>query len=322
MILLAVLLSLSQDDADRRAHELVERLRSDKIDEREEAARALRAMGRPAFAAVEKALRDPDAEVAARAAQIFPILKLAHRLSPRLIRDLPRELERVAEGKPYAWTEAFVEATSEPEGKRRHPGLTTEDLLALARPALAEVGNPFGEGDLCLAIGRAGLGELKPELVRFLESDNALTRRGAREALVCLGAPEVVPSLLRSVRYGGGEREASILALARMRVKETAPDLIRVSFEAEVGEPVVAALLEMGERDALLSRARTLVKDPPPQAAGLVPVRPRAAILVGRLGDATDVILLEAAARDADDSLAQSARQALAGLKARLERSN
>jgi HEAT repeat protein len=320
MLLLAAILGLVQGETDRRARELVERLRSDKIEEREEATRSLRLMGKAAHAEVAKALRDPDAEVASRAALIFPFLQLAGRLSERILRELPQELEGVVEGKPHAWSDAFLAAAGEYEGRRRHPGLTQEDLLSLARPALAETDQALGAGDVCSAVGRLKLTDLKPELLKLLESGHPPTRRAAREGLAGLGATEVVPALLRSVRYGGDDRGSAILLLARMRMKEAAPDLIRVSFEEEADGLVVAALLEMGEREALLSRARTLLKEPPPQATGLVPVRPRAALLVGRLGDSTDVALLEAAARDTDGPVSRSAAEALAALRERLAR--
>lgn len=68
-LVLAVLLQ-----ANTQADELVEKLRSDSVEERTRAARALEALGAAALPALEKAARDPDAEVAARARVILQSL--------------------------------------------------------------------------------------------------------------------------------------------------------------------------------------------------------------------------------------------------------
>ena len=68
-LILAVLLQ-----ATSQAEELVERLRSDSVEERTRAARALEALGAVALPALERAARDSDAEVAARARLILQSL--------------------------------------------------------------------------------------------------------------------------------------------------------------------------------------------------------------------------------------------------------
>ena len=59
-------LCASQDDSGKRARELVERLRSDKIEERQEAIEGLRKLGKAAVPALRRASKDANPEVAAR----------------------------------------------------------------------------------------------------------------------------------------------------------------------------------------------------------------------------------------------------------------
>jgi hypothetical protein len=53
-------LLVPQSEPARRARELVDNLRSDKTEEREEAARKLRDLGKGALTEIEKAAQDPD----------------------------------------------------------------------------------------------------------------------------------------------------------------------------------------------------------------------------------------------------------------------
>src|SRR2546426_340867 len=65
--LLLSLLLFAQDESSRQARQLIEKLRSETIEERDEAARKLRELGSGAEEELEKATRDKDPEVAGRA---------------------------------------------------------------------------------------------------------------------------------------------------------------------------------------------------------------------------------------------------------------
>jgi len=73
VLLLAALVPV-QDDAARDVPELIRKLRSDQVDVREEAQKKLQAIGVPAILALEKAVRDSDAEFAARAEAVLKFI--------------------------------------------------------------------------------------------------------------------------------------------------------------------------------------------------------------------------------------------------------
>jgi len=72
-LLLAPLVQ-AQDDTARDVSELLRKLRSDQSDVRDEAQKKLQAIGAPAVLALERAVRDSDAEYAARAAAVLKFI--------------------------------------------------------------------------------------------------------------------------------------------------------------------------------------------------------------------------------------------------------
>ena len=89
LFLVVPILFAAQDDPVRRARELVEKLRSDKIEERDEAAKSLKQLGSPAERELEKASTDsPDAEVRSRASEILEAIRRARTI--KVVSSLPR----------------------------------------------------------------------------------------------------------------------------------------------------------------------------------------------------------------------------------------
>jgi len=136
MMLIFATLALSaflqaQDDPAGRAREFVGKLRSDKLEEREEAARKLKDLGNAALPEVEKAAQSADAEVAERARSLLKVIRLRLRLTPNLVARIPNVVERLASGDEHSWTALFLEIA---------PDVTVEDDLpgTRARPSSRE----------------------------------------------------------------------------------------------------------------------------------------------------------------------------------------
>src|SRR5437868_13755539 len=107
MIVLQALLCLALQDG---ARELVEKLRSDTIAERETAMRRLRELGKEAAPELEKAAKDPDAEVARRAGVVLRCLALQDSPSPALRKAVPASEVLPAARRTAPWTGALRRA--------------------------------------------------------------------------------------------------------------------------------------------------------------------------------------------------------------------
>jgi hypothetical protein len=103
-LLLATVLLLQ----DRTVEQPIDKLRSDKVEEREEAARKLKEMGKAALPELQKARGDKDPEVASRARYLAQVAALREKLSPdwgeiRAISD-PDHTQEVGGSSPLAPT--------------------------------------------------------------------------------------------------------------------------------------------------------------------------------------------------------------------------
>jgi len=132
---MTLLLLLScQDDAGV----LVERLRAETVEVREEAALKLKALGAPALPALDRGSKDKDAEVAARATQIARVIRTMQILTPNLIKRMPGVEERLAKGDEHEWTRVLLAADAyrnAPEGipvlLKADPAKEYPDLCAM-----------------------------------------------------------------------------------------------------------------------------------------------------------------------------------------------
>lgn len=92
MILAGVLAVLASQPAPARgAEELIERLRSESVEERDDAARALRALGKAAAPALRKAAGDPDPEIRGRVRRLLDLIALGGAVPAALEAAFPGE---------------------------------------------------------------------------------------------------------------------------------------------------------------------------------------------------------------------------------------
>jgi hypothetical protein len=99
-ILFALAMALQDDPA-----KLVETLRSDSVEEREKAAEQLKAAGKRVLADLDRAARDTDLEVAARAARIARIIRNRDLIPAVLRQKAPKIEARLAGGDLHEWTQ-------------------------------------------------------------------------------------------------------------------------------------------------------------------------------------------------------------------------
>lgn len=123
MKLLLATLALSavftpQEDVAREVRKLIEKLRSENVEEREDAARKLKELGKAAVAELEKAGQDKDSELALRARQILDWVALP---------KLPEDLEQVFRWLPVD-TETAVVARGPVTLEKHDPGRETPSL--------------------------------------------------------------------------------------------------------------------------------------------------------------------------------------------------
>ena len=97
----------AQSETTRQAQNLVEKLRSDKIEEREQAVHKLKQLGKAALPELEKVVEDPDREVAERARHLLRFIGIATRIPPGVAQALPGIEERLDREEGFVWTKLF-----------------------------------------------------------------------------------------------------------------------------------------------------------------------------------------------------------------------
>ena len=196
LILVSCCLLAFQDAENRAARALIERLRSDSIEEREKARQELKEMGKAAGSALEEATRDSDTEVASTASILLRRLRFLEVLTPRLKRHCPDLENRLARGGDRECIKVLFETTQ--PGNRNPMPLTRSDLDPLAAPALRGATSDEEFRNVCESIRRQKLKGAETELRAVLKQGQA--RAGsAAYTLNSLGLPvsvEEIASLL------------------------------------------------------------------------------------------------------------------------------
>lgn len=197
-VLFAILRGGSGDFAPGRAGQeagagevsrLIEKLRSQTIEERDEAFRRLKALGKAATAELQKAASSGDGELAARAKHLLRILEVRELLTPRLREAAPELEDRLAAGDNEACLEILRDFNSnDPEKSAKYKALRREDLEVLAAPAVRGAGNdPGKQEEACLLIWRHQLKSGVPEVAKLLNDEQFQKKIGAVMDVFCAG---------------------------------------------------------------------------------------------------------------------------------------
>ncbi len=193
MILLTFAILVGQDAA-----VLIDRLRSERPEEREEAVERLLELGELARTHLEKAKEDTDVEVAARARDILSRLRLRASLG-NLLKSMPTLDRNLLGAKDAVWTEAFLRATDQEGTRRAFPALRREDVEVLALRALRGA-SPELAPNVLKRIQAWHLRSAAPEILPFLQASESQQRSDAVRLLRTLGAVEMAPRLLEAFK--------------------------------------------------------------------------------------------------------------------------
>src|SRR5258706_2692208 len=162
------LLTLQQDPRD-----FIKRLASDRIEDRDAAARELKKLGEKAVPALREAAGGGDPEIASRCRKILMTFELLKTLSPRLLEVFPDLEEKLALAPDELLTDTLLEATRQDNDNNRvHPRLSRpEHLDALAARALKGVKDPDTWQKVTNIVEQRRLKSAIPVLVENIDSD-------------------------------------------------------------------------------------------------------------------------------------------------------
>lgn len=266
-----LLLLSSQDDAGA----LVERLRAETVELREEAALKLKALGAPALPALDKVSKDEDAEVAARATHLARVIRTMQLLTPNLIQRMPGIEERLAKGDDHEWTRALLAA----DAYRNAPeGIGRADLDALIVRAFQGAKTLEERKDLCWTVRQHKLSAASSEVCKLFDirernAERALRRSPIRDlhqrALEALGELEhhgAAPRIAELLVQGDPDTasEAACL-LVKWKAKEVLPRVIFMIDEEQIDPVLALSLLEGWDAREAVPQVLRLLKD---EAAG------------------------------------------------------
>lgn len=245
MLHLAFLLALSPQ-ADPAAR-FVEKLGSDSLEEREEATRALKALGKPALPALEKAAKSSDLEVAARAERLLRVIPFAEHLTDRVLSLMPGVEDRLRVGDDHTWTRVFLDAVAV-------TGLQAGDLDPMVAKAFAGVQSGAEARIICAAAEAHRLRSAIPGLAKLLRDSSGDTRAAAVKAFGELGARErsreIEETLRDSYLYA---RAQACWTLAQMDARTSVKDIVPLLSDRQelVRSMAAKSLCWLGAREGV-----------------------------------------------------------------------
>lgn len=265
---------------------LIDRLGSDRIEEREQAEADLHAVGLRAIPELERASGSSDPEVASRARRLTLLIPYRRILTSAIRKVFPRIEEGILRGEKPRWAEVFQaleaipleageleqvvvpalkDATPREKiwicGAARHhhcrpplgellPALAGMDLFQIAslEPWLHLLDVPEATGDLAEALGHPDPG----------------VRAAARFVILARRERDAIPPLARGLASPDAEaRREAVVLIRDLELREHASDLLKTLADPDPGvrEDVAAALTGFGVREAVPALVR-LLQDP------------------------------------------------------------
>lgn len=243
-----------QDNPSDSVRVLIERLRSDKVEERDAAMRRLKSLGKAAVPELERASKGDDVESSARARNLLRAIEIRGQLTPRLLETLPGIEDRLAAGDPHEWTRALFEVTEEDDDrKRRYPKLRGEDFRALVGPALRAAESADEKQSICSLVHSRSLKSSVGELVPLLKDEDPDLRSSAVTTLYLMANRSIVPALIRMLGEPEPETRKSALLALKGSGSETAPQIRRLLADADAGvvNTAISVLGELYAKEAI-----------------------------------------------------------------------
>ncbi len=257
-LLLLLALETQADPAD-----LIQKLGSPRGEERDEAHRKLKALGKAALPRLREAARSGDSEISTRAKRLIRILEVKDSLPPALLTFSAGIDEKLASD-PHEWTTLFLAAAAELQKKEFRTApcpISVADLESIATEALVRA-RPEEMSRVSEVVSDLRLRSLIPAVKEMLASPAAELRVTACGLLarfeVFDAAPAMIP-LLREARTSQAAGEA----LVALRNGSTYPSIVGLLSEkdSELRKRVTGVAAALGLRDAVPA-IRDMLRDP------------------------------------------------------------
>lgn len=295
-LLMVVALMTPALQSEEEVRRVIQKLRSERVEDRESAALALREMGVVAIPQLRLALEDSDPEVSGRAAYLLRAIPVSEALTDNIKRIFPGLVDRLSRGKEWTWTEVFLELSqSDRRGIPEISGVRKRDLGAIVLRALRGAVSVQEKEEALWRVGLWRLQEAAPGALAYFKDRDPGIRRSAcftlrvldsreflndvagllndpeeivrTQAIGALGkweASNFAPRVLAMLDQGTSkDRTMAAFALARMDVREALPGILNLlaSEEPELREEAIGALGILGLVETA-PRIASYLKDP------------------------------------------------------------
>lgn len=244
-----------QTFTEKDVQEQIQRLRSESLDEREQATRQLIRMGDSARPVLRRVAQDADAELAVRAAHVLRVIELSGRFRTEFMRSRLSLLEQLASGPGDVWCTAFLDLAAEYRSvdPAAHPEVRN-DLEILVDQALAGARTVGDKIRICRGIGRWALGGPAEKVCALLHEPSPALRVAAAQALMEARAVGALPELLKILLHEDWALRAIATCLLRiLDAERSSGEVSRMARDrdAHVRERAFEVLGELGTPTAL-----------------------------------------------------------------------